>query len=149
MTQMIEVKTAELTGAALDWAVAQVSDVPVFQMGENWPGNSAVNEAARLGPVVIMDLLGRLRFESGSCFVAWSPSTDWSQGGPLIQHSLVEFTVEHRTLIFAFVADENGMPVLHEEVYGCLGETYLIAACRAIVLTRLGDTVQIPAELLP
>ncbi len=34
-------------------------------------------------------------------------------------------------------------------ISGCsYGDTYLIAACRAIVTAKLGETVNVPAELI-
>lgn len=148
MTNMIEVKTAELSGAALDWAVAQAADVQFFQMGANWPGNSAVNEAARLGPVVIMDLVGKLRLGAGSCFVAWSPSTDWSQGGPLIHKHAIEVEPADR---YAEFGNQWGATMIGRKSDVCWagGDTPLVAACRVLVLGSLGIVVSVPRELLP
>ena len=111
MSQMIEVKTAELEGAALDWAIGKV------EAGDNWE-----NEFFRLG-----------------WLQRWAPSTDWSQGGLLID--------EHRVLFGqhfgVFVATIPGLAPTH-----AAGETHLIASCRVIVAAKLGDTVQVPAELV-
>lgn len=135
MTNMIEVKTAELTGAALDWAVA---------MAEGFTPDPE-HRTTVLSPQGVATSVSPRGASEG---FGYRPSADWSQGGPLIQQNLVDFTVEHANVIFACLVDENGMWVLREGVYGCFGETYLIAACRAIALTKLGDTVQVPRELL-
>lgn len=77
----------------------------------------------------------------------WSPSTDWSQGGELIHKYMFDFEW--------VVSDWHGEPIEKFCVahgYGLdregLGPTHLIAACRAIVAAHLGDSVQVPAELV-
>lgn len=35
------------------------------------------------------------------------------------------------------------------EPFSAIGPDYLVAACRAIVAAKLGDTVQVPKELMP
>jgi hypothetical protein len=66
----------------------------------------------------------------------YSPSTDWAQGGPLIDAYRIAF--------------EDGIV----DFYACLpggegyGKTHLIAACRAIVVAKLGEAVDIPTELV-
>lgn len=104
---MVTVKTAELEGAALDWAVDKAT-------GTQW---------AR-------------------------PSTEWTQGGPLIES-------RHVTVDFNMSAEED--PSYDQEPWiSCIGQhsgcyygaTPLIAAMRAIVAADLGDTVEIPEELV-
>lgn len=122
---MIEVKTAELSGPALDYAVA-------VAVGESSP-------RAGLG--------------GGGCVVAhghtlhrYCPSTEWSHGGPLIVSRMV-------AIDYPRPLRDGELPKWVAQCwrpYGCgSGESPLIAACRAIVAAKLGDTVQIPAELLP
>ena len=57
----MRVKTNELTGAALDWAVAEASGTPIYR---SWK------------TLTRMDMDGQHY---------WQPSIDWSQGGPIIQ----------------------------------------------------------------
>lgn len=103
----MKIKTSELTGAALDWAVGMAE-------GLDYPADS----------------------EEFGCY---EPSSDWSQGGPLID--------KHDVQILKF----------HGETMAGIGEglvdyypgsTRLIAACRAIVASKLGDEVDVPEELL-
>lgn len=121
---MIEVKTAELSGPALDWAV----------------GVAVKHESVEL------DVLVTDGEPLGVCITAshvmnrWQPSADWSQGGPLIDEYAVEFEWVTDATIRAFSIIESGVG---------FGPGHLIAACRAICAAKLGDTVQIPAELLP
>lgn len=125
MTEFVEVKTSELTGYALDWAVARVEglnaaifpDAPHYVFID-WPGCGC-------GP--------------------YHPCMSWAQGGPLIQKYHMDFCCEHPETIGAALCDENGMYIDDRMMFG---KTHLTAACRAIVAAKLGDTVQIPAELV-
>lgn len=126
MTDLIEVQTITLHGAALDWAVAQVEGIEVAiaepHYGTDWRA---------------------YRPESGG---KYSPSTDWAVGGPLLNKHCTSFGVVQdgsasRWRSFAYKA-ETGM----SRIAG--GESILIAACRAIVTLNLGDTVQVPKELI-
>jgi len=153
---MIPVKTDSLKGAALDWAVAKVD---VGCNGLKWVFDSS------LGTFVgVADIYGN---KNKICaFLAYSdarydfrkfmllqrdgatyyrPSADWSQGGPLIdlyQVSVVgiENTIFHAT---AFYDGKTFCLCAKGE-----GPTRLVAAMRAIVSLKLGDTVEVPAELV-
>lgn len=122
--EMIEVKTAELVGPALDWAVAH-----------------AIGHKPRTGhgcayPVEIIDW-NRPGTQVNAC--RFEPSTDWSQGGPLIS----QFGIELRPLMgnrWSACAWENGRRVQ--------GDSAEQAICRAIVAAKLGDTVRVPAVLV-
>jgi hypothetical protein len=101
-------KTNELTGHALDWAVARC-------------------EGYRL------DLV-----PEGS----YAPSTDWSQGGPIIEREGI--SVDRAGLAWtADLSDSVGGYIEHTES----GPTPLIAAMRCYVASKLGDEVEIPKEL--
>lgn len=123
MSKMIEVKAAELIGTALDWVVAQALG---YSEGEDAYCNPA--------------------WFDGDRYVAsknqWRPSTDWGQGGILFDRYDI------------LVGGLTGKPyaVVNNFPNGCgirqNGPTKLIAACRAIVTYKLGDVVQVPAELL-
>lgn len=97
-------KTSELTGAALDWAVARCEG----GVGEN-------------------QLLG-----------AWyAPSTNWAQGGPIIERERIEL-----------VPNGEGWDALQDDQHiPNEGTTPLIAAMRCYVASKLGDEVEIPKEL--
>jgi hypothetical protein len=103
-------KTSEMTGAALDWAVAKCEGQPDEWMADHKRGY--IN----------------------------SPSTDWAQGGPIIERELIEIGA-HEPEGFEWVArdywKENTMT----------GPTPLIAAMRCFVASKLGDNIEIPEEL--
>lgn len=116
--EMIEVKTAELIGPALDWATAKASGTKID------------------------DSRGKeLRIDIAPGFQSpWIPSVNWYQGGPLIDEYMIGFGV-YSDAYFAVVA--------RNEISGAEnGPTHLIAACRAIVASKLGDTVSVPKELM-
>lgn len=74
----------------------------------------------------------------------YRPSTDWAQGGPLIEKhhiEIVSFCGEGWECVKSWCHGEI------DETYP-FGETHLIAACRAIVAVKLGDVVSVPAELV-
>ena len=111
-------KTAELVGPALDWAVAEADGLrPYPHKGGFWVLDGKTN-----APLP--------KF-----------STDWAHGGPLIE---------------LFIGAVSGPTPAREYSIACIkgdtnpvrGGSMLIAACRAIVSAKLGDVVQVPAELL-
>lgn len=67
-------------------------------------------------------------------------STDWSQGGPIIERERIE-TRYDRTGRFS----EPWIATTLERMI--TGQTPLIAAMRCFVASRLGDTVEIPQEV--
>lgn len=122
----------------------------MFEMGlhGNWPGNYEVTKATQVEPAVILDLMGKLWFEASLRSVPWSPSADWSQGGPLIEKHRMDFTFDRDGLVFAYLCDENGIELPSSHKWEAFGPTHLIAACRAIVAAHLGEVVSVPAELV-
>lgn len=121
-----EVKTSELIGAALDWAVAKADG------GEYKPYQFASNIDAPFWDACV--------FPDGRAFSTFRPSTDWSQGGPLIQKYQIAYLRDGED----YVAVINRM---EDEGFGS-GSNHLIAAMRAIVAAKLGDVVSVPVELV-
>ena len=142
---MVEVKTAELIWPALDWAVAEAEGIQRFVMGNGWPGNSVVADAADKDRVIICNLIGQLVVARGGWSNGWSPSTDWSQGGPLIEREgtfrIIGPKYKGTTDYVARLPD--GL-----DWYEVTGPTPLIAAMRCLVASKLGNTVQVPKELV-
>ena len=137
---MTKIKTSELQGAALDWAVASfVENLDAYpkEGGGFEIQRTQLDEFLEIG-------------------TEYSPSTDWSQGGPLIKNELITITPH--------TWDEG--PALRccwcavKAIYGVFdgpkehlnkkhyGPTPLIAACRAIVAAKMGDEVDVPEELV-
>lgn len=113
-----QVKTSLLTGLALDWAtgVALYGDAGIYICG---------------GAV--------FHSENGH----WAPSTDWEDGGPLIDLYLVQ--LEPDGLTWRAKTDcRRGMAHYEEGS----GPSALVAMCRAIVASLLGELVGVPKELV-
>jgi hypothetical protein len=112
-------KASELTGAALDWAVAKCEpdDTLAIYFDEStgeplchddWPNNQE-----------------------------YKPSTDWAQGGPIIEREKIAIDWDGA----AWCASDNVNPI------ACYGPTLLTAAMRCYVASKLGDEVDVPEEL--
>ena len=105
-------KTSDLTGAALDWAVATCEGDELAAKNIQFP------------------------MYAKFC-IKVSPSTDWSQGGPIIERERLD--------IYGYdgenwCANDN----LRATQYG---PTPLVAAMRCYVASKLGDEVNVPEEL--
>ena len=98
---MVTIKTSELTGPALDWAV---------------------NHAKRLtGILAPVTYCGK-----------------WEHGGPIIEHEKLGVGFD----------DELGWVAIDMNSNYYMAPTPLVAAMRCYVASKLGDTVEIPKELL-
>lgn len=117
----MKIKTSELEGAALDWAVAQ---------------------ATRLDVDIHIGLPARWISFTGN-LVAYQPSTDWNRCGPLIEE--LEITITQDNARDGWYAAQVIYLPDHDEWH--YGETPRIAACRAIVAAKLGNEVDVPEEL--
>ncbi|MBC3948331.1 phage protein NinX family protein [Pseudomonas folii] len=128
MTNLVEMKTADLTGEALNCSVAKALGLHVYLAEPHYMNAHRV--MVRYTPE-------GCHFEQEKRF---QPSTDWAQGGELI---------DKYEIVFAFFPDDAerywaSCCSMSGEEYG---PTHLIAACRAIVASVLGDTVSVPKEL--
>ena len=131
----MKTKTSDLTGPALDWAVAMAEGDKVFR--------------PRVGRPTDWDKADdRWVVRAQVANVAWfadytyNPSTNWSQGGPIIEREKLDVMwCGDRWCAYAMTPDKETQLV--DE-----GPTPLIAAMRCFVASKLGDTVDIPEELL-
>lgn len=142
---MVKVKVSELTGTALDWAVAKCR------------GFESLDEDLWLVQEGITDMP----------LSAYNPSTDWSQGGSIIEREGITTVLcsgdlgEPRSYWTATNEvqcwqwgygpyheqdDEKSLQVYHNGVH--TGPTPLIAAMRCFVASKLGDEVDVPEELV-
>jgi hypothetical protein len=114
-------KTSELTRAALDWAVAKCEG------GHIGVANNGVFFDAH----------------DGDGFTSFEPSTDWMQGGPIIERE--GFCIQPFSGGWeCFVAHR----LFEDDHHHSKGPTPLIAAMRCYVASKLGDDINIPEELL-
>ena len=115
----MKIKTKDLTGAALDWAVAKCE-------GDEFVAEPGVNGI-------------------GMEYEATRYSTNWAQGGPIIDSMVREGL---RLLGYKSLPTD---PTSCQAQIGNIvtgGQTPLIAAMRVCVSYKLGDEVEVPDELL-
>lgn len=117
----MKIKTSELTGAALDWAVAKVEGLQIAK-----------------SPEVFANTCARPFY-----------STDWAQGGAIIDaNPTMQFWLwggkprDEMQCSTLPIKEKFGT-----RMTTYFGKTKLIAGMRAYVASRLGDEVEIPEEL--
>jgi len=113
----MKIKVSEMTGPTLDWAV----------------------EKARG-----MDMSGEVLWLFDGSKEGFAASTDWAQGGPIIDRELIapEPLMDTNCSLVKWSCRNwkgNGADFF--------GPTFLIAAMRCFCASKLGDTVEIPKEL--
>lgn len=143
MTEMIEVKTNELIGPALDWAAAQV------------PGAlELIVKKAEYDQPFKRDEDGHiylLREPTDGYTVLFQPSTDWAQGGPLIdEYEICIICLPTCDPIIERLGggDWSAKTRESDHDYSRLSPTPLVAACRAILRAKFGDIISVPKELM-
>lgn len=114
-------KTSELTGAALDWAVAKCEGRDTRP--ERWRGKMSSN-----------------------CGV-WQPSVSWTQGGRIIEREKINvyFDDVDGKCAAAIWKPSFGGGTLIASSKNC--PTPLIAAMQCYVTSKLGAEIEIPKEL--
>jgi len=118
----MKIKTAELIGPAFDWAVAESGGLKT-----QYRGGKAIG----------------VLFPKAPRYIPFMPSTNWAQGGPIIEREVVSLGVEEggwRALCW-------GKDGPNPELFSARGTTPLIAAMRCYVASKLGDEVDVPDEL--
>lgn len=127
----MRMKTADLTGAALDIAVAFALGYKMILLrrGRGRKRISCICELEGGGAIAYAD---------------FSPSTNWEQGGPLIESGLIS-TLYHpedspNSAGFWRAWFRFDSPVFEDK-------SQLVAACRAIVQSSLGDEVEVPDDI--
>ena len=133
----MKIKTSELTGAALDWAVAKCEGFLPADMtrGVGYFRPKDPNKAK---------YFTREYNDSGSTGFAqamYEPSSNWAQGGPIIER---EGVTSSKTVHGFWEAYKR--PHSEQECYQ-IGPTPLIAAMRCYVASKMGDEVDVPEEL--
>jgi hypothetical protein len=129
-------KTNELNGAALDWAVAKCKYPELV-----WGSSIGIHHASH--QIVIPHL------PEPQCY--WNPSTNWAQGGPIIEREMIQLTpkcmvnpLHGWAAAYRSFDEDDDIYALHR----MRGKTPLIAAMRCYVASKLGDTVDVPPELV-
>lgn len=142
-------KTSELTGPALDWAVAKCEGFrpcAVFGRGTVRDNGFAIPtprgyQAALLRPSHDSWCAKCEDYPWGKNQVVWEPTKKWQQGGPIIERERIRIDCPWNPGPFEATCKIDGV------TGWCKGPTILIAAMRAFVASKLGDEVEIPEEL--
>lgn len=120
LNNAVQVTINALSGPALDWAVAKAEGIEI---------DSSHGKELRIN-VICKGLQS-----------PWLPSTNWHQGGPLIEKHAIGF--------WGYDADNwQAQSSPEDVVYTGIGPTHLIAACRLIVSAKFGKVVSVPKELI-
>ena len=114
----MKIKTTELTGAALDWAVAKCEP----------DGTLAIYFDEDTGEPLCHD-----DWEDNQ---EYKPSTDWMQGGPIIEREEIAIFLEYPKSWCATNGDVRSP-----------GDTPLIAAMRCYVRSKLGEEIDLTKEM--
>jgi hypothetical protein len=109
-------KTSELTGAALDWVVAKAEGF--IDDPDSW-----------------------LYHAKSTGINNYHPSTDWAQGGPIIEREGIDVIKNGGAWASLKTATAN-----HPHIRAH-GPTPLIAAMRGYVASKLGDEIEVPREI--
>lgn len=126
-------KTSELSGAALDWAVAKC-EKETFVHGQ-YEHSSADNTI----------------WARGGASVEKRFSVDWAYGGPIIEREQISVWLamddifKKDTWAASYSYMDGDLVCEPEQEYW--GHTPLIAAMRCYVASKLGEEVKIPEEL--
>jgi hypothetical protein len=112
----VKIRTSELIGPALDWAVAKCAGEFDWNLG-----------AKRF---LYLHKYSELRY-----------STDWDQGGPIIEREKLRLDPRDSEW------QANSWNEAHQDFDTSYGPTPLIAAMRCYVASKLGDEVDVPEKL--
>lgn len=130
----MKVKTSELIGTALDWAVGHAMQ---------YVTHDALGWTVRLPvPSVPPTTTPPLPFPKN-----FSPSTRWAQGGPIIERGHIHTWTDRKDAAYAGHPDSYWVAEMTEIGGIWWGPTPLIAAMRCYVASKLGDEVDVPEEL--
>ena len=154
-------KVSELSGAALDWVVAKCEERgrmrnPMGPMGGHgwwiWEETPSGQGGIILGKSVYMQIGPRIKPKTRNSGEVYSPSTDWAQGGPIIERELIDINAKFNSGSSIVPKGQwywQASTVNEDDVaYWFDGPTPLIAAMRCYVASKLGNDVYIPSELL-
>ena len=129
----MKIKTNKLVGAALDWTVAKCEGLKLYrnallggQIKEGWWVSGYYMDPNNWIPLNLLNF-----------------STDWSQGGPVIERERLCLEIDHAGVWLSYSKQNYGDEPEHMHA----GSTPLIAAMRCYVVSKLGDTVDVPDNL--
>jgi hypothetical protein len=139
----MKIKTNELKGAALDWAVAKSKGITLYRSKE---GGWMTADYGQFNP------------RHGAPW--WNPSTNWGQGGPIIEREKIDLTAHldyWEAKLWANREVLNGMTLAiatatlrSKRVSNSIrmnDPMPLVAAMQCFVSSKLGDEIELPKEM--
>jgi Protein of unknown function (DUF2591) len=125
---MKTINVSEATGPVLNWLVAKADDEKDILYVQRQYGRLVIQTAGD--------------HETCDSECPYAPSTDWAQGGPLIERERISVISDYHEIEEGWLAEgyDNGIQAF--------GATTLIAAMRVYVIGKLGDVVDVPDELI-
>ena len=133
----MKVKVSEATEIQLDWMACEAAGMfdayPKYGEGRKF-----------------------LQMHRGNSAAYVHPTTDWAQGGPIIEREGVNLSIDYQDdalsndmvqLGWKGNLWNNSVPGTAGFLQWAYGPTPLIAAMRCFVISKLGDTVEVPEEL--
>ena len=126
----MKIQTKDLTGAALNWAVAKCESLLVSRSN----GGSLVFDSYQDCPPE-----GAVNDYNDGRWQCYHPSTNWAQGGPIIEREIImlDYDAAHDWE----ARDFDSQQILAH------GPTPLIAAMRCFVASKMGAEIEVPEEL--
>ena len=143
----MKIKTQDLTGAALDWAVAISKGIPAEELYiQKW--------GSRLPPSIYR----RYRDADGNLDASYTSGPDllfsrkWEAGGPIIAREGISTRFNHKQAqlweAYIWLPTQHDQSEADSNSYTAFGTTPLIAAMRCYVASKLGDEVDVPEKLI-
>ena len=120
----MKIKTNELVGAALDWAVAKIDEPDAINY-------SRMRTFKR-------PTIGSCNYPDPDSYWPYKPSESWAQGGPIIEKEQIS--------IVSALNEWQACSINSSRFR--YGPTPLVTAMRCLVASKLGDEVEIPDELM-
>lgn len=121
----LKIKTSELTGKQLDYAVAVAEGYTPFTVGTAW----------------IFDV-------GGATTQIFKYSSKWVAGGPIIEREKIAIAWISTEYAEKGMGWEAYSMAEEKQYYDMVGPTPLVAAMRCYVESKLGDEVEVPEELV-
>ncbi len=134
-------KVSEASGHVLDWMVAKA-----LGLGYRYDD--------KYGPMCFRssEVQGSVEWDSAPL----PYSTDWAHGGPIIEREglwVRESAIASPAIAHLVTPDKKWFAYAKTYPTGCVnhclyGETFLVAAMRCFVASKLGDEVEVPEEMV-
>jgi len=143
---MKKINTSKLSGKALDWTVAKCVGLPIKYDPMSFKTHQKPGGYWTMEPDIGQAIVGC----SKHIGTDYSPSTNWMQGGQIIEREKIWLRGPHDA------CKPDGTAVLRIDYwYAHINHHHvqndpspLVAAMRCFVASQLGDEVEIPEELM-